>query len=134
MGQKVSPSSANVAAGVDVGGTYTDLVLIDRQTGKVRLAKTPTTPENQAFGVIKALEIAETPLSEIDLIVHGKCRSQMESIFGALRLKFYCPFYVNQRRFHIAICFSLSVLNHSVPGAELPISLDSERQLTFQIK
>ena len=71
MGQKVSPSRASVAAGVDVGGTYTDLVLIDRQTGNVRLAKTPTTPENQAFGVIEALKVAGTPLSEIDLIVHG---------------------------------------------------------------
>jgi N-methylhydantoinase A len=39
-------------AGIDVGGTFTDLVLVDDASGEVRLAKVPTTPENQAFGLI----------------------------------------------------------------------------------
>ena len=30
--------------GVDVGGTFTDLVLLDPATGGVRLAKVPSTP------------------------------------------------------------------------------------------
>ena len=36
--------------GIDVGGTFTDLVLLDTETGTVRLAKAATTPGNQAFG------------------------------------------------------------------------------------
>ena len=35
-------------AGIDVGGTFTDLVLVDPATRGVRLAKTPTTVENQS--------------------------------------------------------------------------------------
>ncbi|MEM9811167.1 MAG: hydantoinase/oxoprolinase family protein, partial [Pseudomonadota bacterium] len=47
-----------------------DLILLD-EAGGLRVAKTPTTPENQAFGVLQAVRDAELPLSDIDLIVHG---------------------------------------------------------------
>lgn len=57
--------------GIDVGGTFTDLVQLDPVSGAIRLAKTPTTPENQAFGVLAALDQAEVALVEADLIVHG---------------------------------------------------------------
>ncbi|MFN3262950.1 MAG: hydantoinase/oxoprolinase family protein [Pikeienuella sp.] len=57
--------------GVDVGGTFTDLVLIDAETGALRLAKTPTTAENQSGGVLAALDEAGAAGPEIDLIVHG---------------------------------------------------------------
>ncbi|MEX0406674.1 hydantoinase/oxoprolinase family protein [Aquibium sp. LZ166] len=72
MDEKTGVSSAGVVAGVDVGGTFTDLILIDgRDGGKVRLAKTPTTVDNQAFGVVKALESIDFPIAGIDLLVHG---------------------------------------------------------------
>jgi len=58
-------------AGIDVGGTFTDLVLLDPTSGAVRLAKVPTTPGNQAEGVLAALAAAGADLSRIDLIVHG---------------------------------------------------------------
>ncbi len=58
-------------AGIDVGGTFTDLVLVDEATGEVRLAKVPTTPENQAFGVLAALTEAGVPLGALTAIVHG---------------------------------------------------------------
>ena len=57
--------------GVDVGGTFTDLVVIDGKTGHIRIAKTPTTLENQAFGVLTAIDDAQVKLSDINLIVHG---------------------------------------------------------------
>ncbi|MEL6641989.1 MAG: hydantoinase/oxoprolinase family protein [Pseudomonadota bacterium] len=57
--------------GVDVGGTFTDLVTVDGDTGNIRIAKTPTTLDNQAFGVINALEMASVSLPSVDLIVHG---------------------------------------------------------------
>jgi N-methylhydantoinase A len=58
-------------AGIDVGGTFTDLVLFDATSGTVRLAKTPTTLDNQAFGVINALDAAGADIAALDLIVHG---------------------------------------------------------------
>ncbi|MEC7348861.1 MAG: hydantoinase/oxoprolinase N-terminal domain-containing protein, partial [SAR324 cluster bacterium] len=44
--------------GVDVGGTFTDLILIDESSGGVRISKVPSTPENQAYGVMEALKAA----------------------------------------------------------------------------
>src|SRR5207253_2903436 len=57
-------------AGVDVGGTFTDLIALDGASGETRLAKVPTTPQNQAFGVLAALEQAGVRLAELDLLVH----------------------------------------------------------------
>ena len=57
--------------GVDVGGTFTDLVMLDPATGGVRLAKVPSTPDNQAVGVMAALGEAEADLADTALIVHG---------------------------------------------------------------
>jgi N-methylhydantoinase A len=58
-------------AGIDVGGTFTDLILFDDTTGAVRLAKVPTTSDNQAFGVIAALDAAQADPASLDAIVHG---------------------------------------------------------------
>lgn len=56
--------------GVDVGGTFTDLILLDEQR-RVRVAKVPTTIENQAFGVLAAVAGAQAVLARVGTIVHG---------------------------------------------------------------
>jgi N-methylhydantoinase A len=61
----------DLVVGIDVGGTFTDLILLDLATGAVRIAKVPTTVENQAFGVLAALETAEAPLAQLANISHG---------------------------------------------------------------
>jgi N-methylhydantoinase A len=38
--------------GVDVGGTHTDLVLLDVETGGLMVEKVPSTPKNPALGVL----------------------------------------------------------------------------------
>ena len=58
-------------AGIDVGGTFTDLILVDEATGEVRIAKVPTTVDNQAYGVLAALAAAQVDLASLDAIVHG---------------------------------------------------------------
>jgi N-methylhydantoinase A len=57
--------------GVDVGGTFTDLILMDPTTGAVRLAKVPSTLDDQSRGVMMAVEEAEADLPATALIVHG---------------------------------------------------------------
>src|ERR1700726_989251 len=64
--------------GIDVGGTYTDLVAID-ETGKTVFAKSPSTPADQSIGVMAGLdELARRlkltraeMLAITDRIVHG---------------------------------------------------------------
>ncbi len=62
---------AGLVAGVDVGGTFTDLVVCDPASGSVRLAKVPTSLPNQAPGVLAAFEAAGVDLEGVDLVVHG---------------------------------------------------------------
>ena len=57
----VQPGARHVV-GVDVGGTFTDLVKFDPESGTIRLAKVASTLDNQAFGVLEALRSAGTDL------------------------------------------------------------------------
>ena len=57
--------------GVDVGGTFTDLIVMDKATGQVRIAKVPTTVRNQSAGVLSALREAGVTPAAIDVLVHG---------------------------------------------------------------
>ena len=61
--------------GVDVGGTFTDLVLFDEQNQRTHLAKIPSTPGNQAIGVSEALTKVCTNSGiqpqEIRFLIHG---------------------------------------------------------------
>ncbi|MEV4378068.1 hydantoinase/oxoprolinase family protein [Streptosporangium sp. NPDC049644] len=61
--------------GVDVGGTFTDILLIDPATGRTFRAKTPSTPHDQSVGVLAGIEKvraeARIPLSEIGQVLHG---------------------------------------------------------------
>ncbi len=60
-----------LVAGVDVGGTFTDLVIYDPATGQVQLAKVPTSLPNQAEGVLAAFDMVGADLAQMDMIVHG---------------------------------------------------------------
>ena len=57
--------------GVDVGGTFTDLIVLDPASDTVRFAKVPSTLNNQADGVLAALDAAAVDLSDAVSIVHG---------------------------------------------------------------
>ncbi|MDN2567021.1 hydantoinase/oxoprolinase family protein [Aquibium sp. A9E412] len=72
MLEKGDATGGYAVAGVDVGGTFTDLILVDgRAGGRVFVAKTPTTPDNQAAGVVAALQASGFPVGHLDLLVHG---------------------------------------------------------------
>jgi N-methylhydantoinase A len=47
------------------------MVMLESKTGAVSIAKVPTTLDNQAFGVLAALNEAGAELSQVDLIIHG---------------------------------------------------------------
>ena len=49
-------SANGLVAGVDVGGTFTDIVLFDAASGALTVTKVPSTPANQSEGVIRGLE------------------------------------------------------------------------------
>ncbi|MDQ1203517.1 MULTISPECIES: hydantoinase/oxoprolinase family protein [unclassified Rhodococcus (in: high G+C Gram-positive bacteria)] len=61
--------------GVDVGGTFTDVLLLEETTGTTFRAKTPSTPADQSIGVLngiaKVCAEAEIEPSEIGQVLHG---------------------------------------------------------------
>ena len=44
--------------GIDIGGTFTDVALVDELSGHIGVSKVPTTPRDPATGVLSALELA----------------------------------------------------------------------------
>ena len=62
-----------VVIGVDVGGTFTDLVMRDQADGQVIVGKVPTTPQDPEVGVLNAVDAVLTPehLSRSSHFLHG---------------------------------------------------------------
>ena len=56
--------------GIDIGGTFTDLVIEGEKHFK-QIGKVLTTPENLVEGVLKAIEISSAELDETELFIHG---------------------------------------------------------------
>ncbi|GAA4787486.1 hydantoinase/oxoprolinase family protein [Actinomycetospora chlora] len=57
--------------GIDVGGTFTDCVAVDEDTGAVRTCKVPTTPHDQSEGFLAGIDALGIPMAEISLVLHG---------------------------------------------------------------
>ena len=57
--------------GVDIGGTFTDVVVYDESTGSVILAKALSTPTELARGVLDALHKSGVSLRDTDSLIHG---------------------------------------------------------------
>jgi N-methylhydantoinase A len=47
--------------GVDVGGTFTDVVYADTDTHQTHIHKVPTTPQDPSIGVITGITELSTP-------------------------------------------------------------------------
>ncbi|MCP5155276.1 MAG: hydantoinase/oxoprolinase family protein [Ectothiorhodospiraceae bacterium] len=62
---------ASWQAGIDVGGTNTDLVLLDSESGQFRVSKVPTTPDDQSRGVLEGLREGGIALDALAAVVHG---------------------------------------------------------------
>ena len=65
------PAERSLTVGIDVGGTFTDLLAIDSASGVVKLAKVPTTVDNQAIGFMAALAQAGADPATLQAVVHG---------------------------------------------------------------
>jgi len=55
--------------GIDVGGTFTDVVAIDDESGTIENVKIPSTPKNPAQGVLEAF--SKFPKEKVTLVAHA---------------------------------------------------------------
>jgi N-methylhydantoinase A len=58
------------SVGIDVGGTFTDLVAVDRD-GRLEIRKVLSTPEDQSRGVDDAVRALSASPGDIERVVHG---------------------------------------------------------------
>lgn len=61
--------------GVDVGGTFTDLLLVDESSGRTYMAKVPSTPEDSSIGVLNGIdricEESDIDAKQVTQVMHG---------------------------------------------------------------
>jgi N-methylhydantoinase A len=61
--------------GIDIGGTFTDVAVVEESSGRIGVAKVPTTPADLTKGVLSALEAAmsryELASVQVGLLSHA---------------------------------------------------------------
>ncbi len=57
--------------GIDIGGTFTDLVALDEATGAVVDTKALSTPHDLLEGILRCVDQAGTRLADCRLVIHG---------------------------------------------------------------
>ena len=64
-----------IRMGIDVGGTFTDLLVINSDTGDLQLLKTPSTPEDQSVGIVNGIKgiVSQAGLAsgQVESLLHG---------------------------------------------------------------
>ena len=56
---------------VDVGGTFTDVCIMDEDNGEIRIQKTASTPDDPMKAIINGIEAAQVDLSDVEMFSHG---------------------------------------------------------------
>src|ERR1700722_12566254 len=60
---------------IDTGGTFTDIVAIDEDTGAITATKTPSTPDDPSVGLVegvrKVLKAAGGEPTDVHMLLHG---------------------------------------------------------------
>jgi N-methylhydantoinase A len=61
--------------GVDVGGTFTDLLLVDESSGQTYMAKVPSTPDDSSIGVLNGIDRicdeSDIDAKQVAQVMHG---------------------------------------------------------------
>jgi len=63
--------SRQLRIGVDIGGTFTDVTVLDPATGAISLGKTLSTTDDLVLGILEAIELAGTTPESAEFIIHG---------------------------------------------------------------
>ena len=98
--------------GVDVGGTFTDVLLVDTKSSSFFTSKVPSTPEDSSKGVLngikKACELANVDMADIEVITHGTTVATNAILTGRAQ-----SWSCNNKRLRTGFC---RLLRSYVPG------------------
>ena len=77
-----------LVVGVDVGGTFTDCLLLDSRTGRFSVAKVPSTPSDQSLGFMAGLDALGCDLAQTHALLRARAGfniNQLAAEYRALR-------------------------------------------------
>ncbi|MFW3171705.1 hydantoinase/oxoprolinase family protein [Geodermatophilus sp. CPCC 206100] len=84
----MSAPPRRVRIGIDTGGTFTDVVAVDEETGQTTTTKTPSTPADPAegflTGVRKVLDLMDLPGEAVTAVSHGTTVATNQLLEGKL--------------------------------------------------
>src|SRR6185312_6053031 len=60
-----------LAIGIDTGGTFTDMVVLDRETGRISSLKTSSTPQEPGDAILNALDEGGIDGPDVQSFTHG---------------------------------------------------------------
>jgi N-methylhydantoinase A len=61
----------SLLVGIDTGGTFTDMVVFDPETGRIESLKTSSTPSTPGLAIVNALSEGDVEASDVDSFAHG---------------------------------------------------------------
>lgn len=67
----VAAATSGLVVGVDIGGTFTDCLMLDPSTGVFSVAKVPSTPDDQSIGFMRGMRALRCDLRATQTVVHG---------------------------------------------------------------
>jgi N-methylhydantoinase A len=82
-------SRAHLRIGIDTGGTFTDIVCVDAETGAMRVTKVSSTPTNPAIGLVRGvnaiLAAANAGAADVVGLAHGTTVATNALLQGEIR-------------------------------------------------
>lgn len=57
--------------GVDIGGTFTDIVILDENLHTLQIGKVSSTPQDPSVGLMTGLDLLQIDYRDIELVIHG---------------------------------------------------------------
>jgi N-methylhydantoinase A len=125
--------------GVDVGGTFTDLLLVNEKNGQAWSAKVPSTPADQSIGVLSGLarvcERAGIDPQQIDHVMHGTTVATNTVLTGTgarcglVTTKGYRQLLQIARSFVPGGLGGWVIYNKSLPLAPLACTIEAEERV-----
>jgi len=134
--------SAGLRLGVDVGGTFTDLLLLDEKNGRTYTAKVPSTPQDSSIGVLNGIEkiCREAGIDPTDIaeVMHGTTVATNTVLTGAgatvglVTTKGYRDVLQIARSYVPGGLGGWVIWNKSEPLASLEHTIEADERITAQ--
>ena len=128
--------------GVDVGGTFTDLLLVNEKTGQTWKAKVSSTPQDQSEGVLRGIErvcgLAQISPEAIRHVMHGTTIATNTVLTGTgarvglVTTKGYRQVLQIARSFVPGGLGGWVIYNKSLPMAPLALTIEAHERVSSQ--